>query len=372
MPIATISHPARCRRARHRRADAPAAVDQRRPAPAGSSTLMTWTSIPRDAAEDVVDDRSPDELGRAVTGRWRRGRAGWRSPRRAKSVSGRRDVGPDDLVVGAAEALEQGPVLVQALDRALGEAVARAARGRRCRSPRVRVAMRAARRMSWSPLGRAGERDDHPLARLPRVEDAVRGLVLVEGLVDLVGDPHQGQLAERTEVAEPEVVAEGGIDLLRRRRCCRGPSAGAGPPGPCRRARPGRRCRATSSGIVSRCVTPVMRSTTSLSDSRCWMLSVEMTSMPGVAELLDVLPPLLVAGAGGVGVGELVDEGHGRRPADHRLGVHLLERRAPVGDRPAGDDLEPLELRRGVRAPVGLDVGRPRRRCRARPGGGPR
>ena len=38
------------------------------------------------------------------------------------------------------------------------------------------------------------------------------------------------------------------------------------------------------------------------------MFTVEITSMPGVEQLLDVLPALLVARPGHVGVGELVDE----------------------------------------------------------------
>ncbi|CAM5462554.1 hypothetical protein STANM309S_05976 [Streptomyces tanashiensis] len=38
--------------------------------------------------------------------------------------------------------------------------------------------------------------------------------------------------------------------------------------------------RTTSSGTVSRCRTPVMASTTSPRDSRCWMLTVETTSIP--------------------------------------------------------------------------------------------
>src|SRR6266567_1153990 len=38
--------------------------------------------------------------------------------------------------------------------------------------------------------------------------------------------------------------------------------------------------RTIASGIVSCCLTPVIRSTTSFTDSRCCMLSVEMTSMP--------------------------------------------------------------------------------------------
>ena len=47
--------------------------------------------------------------------------------------------------------------------------------------------------------------------------------------------------------------------------------------------------RTTASGTVSRCLTPVIRSTTSLTDSRCWMLTVVITSMPASSGLVDVL-----------------------------------------------------------------------------------
>ena len=40
--------------------------------------------------------------------------------------------------------------------------------------------------------------------------------VLLEADVDLVGDPQQRQLAQRAEVAGPEVVGERGVDLVGR------------------------------------------------------------------------------------------------------------------------------------------------------------
>jgi len=46
------------------------------------------------------------------------------------------------------------------------------------------------------------------------------------------------------------------------------------------------------SGTVSWTVIPVIRSTTSLTDSRCWMFIVVITSNARVADLLDVLPAL--------------------------------------------------------------------------------
>ncbi len=35
-------------------------------------------------------------------------------------------------------------------------------------------------------------------------------------LVDLVGQPEQGELAQRGEVAHPEVIGQGGVDLVGR------------------------------------------------------------------------------------------------------------------------------------------------------------
>src|SRR5437764_554095 len=64
--------------------------------------------------------------------------------------------------------------------------------------------------------GRAGDGDYDPLASLPLPSDAVGFAVGGQGLVDAVGDPHQGQLAQGAEVAFPEVVGERGVDLLRR------------------------------------------------------------------------------------------------------------------------------------------------------------
>ena len=65
-------------------------------------------------------------------------------------------------------------------------------------------------------VGGAGQRDEHALARLPRLFDPVAPAVLGEPLVDAVGEPGERELAKRGEVAEPEVVGERGVDPLRR------------------------------------------------------------------------------------------------------------------------------------------------------------
>ena len=85
------------------------------------------------------------------------------------------------------------------------------------------------------------------------------------------------------------------------------------------------------------------------------MFSVEMTVIPGVEELVDVLPALLVARAGNVRVRELVDERDLGPAREDRVDVHLLERRAAVLDGAAWDDLEVADLLRGPLATVGLD-----------------
>ena len=59
-------------------------------------------------------------------------------------------------------------------------------------------------------------RDDDALAGLPRPLDAVRLHVVLERVVDLVGHPEQCELPERGEVAGAEVVGERGVDPLRR------------------------------------------------------------------------------------------------------------------------------------------------------------
>src|SRR6478735_3133645 len=98
--------------------------------------------------------------------------------------------------------------------------------------------------------------------------------------------------------------------------------------------------RTTSSGTVSRCLTPVIRSTSSLIDSRCWMLTVVMTSIPAARH---------------VRVRELVDQHDGGLAGQDRVGVHLGERRAPVVDLLTRHHFEPLEHREGPGATVGLD-----------------
>ena len=188
-------------------------------------------------------------------------------------------VGARDLVVLATELGQQPPLVVERAALRPAQPVGR---------PHVHadeLAVRSRRHARRPPdhvvtTGRAGDRDDDAFARLPGTGDAVGLAVFLERLVDPVGEPHQGELAQRAQVALAEVVGEGGVDLLRRVDVAvrHAPANGLGrhvdeldlrrPTAP------------TASGIVSCCLIPVICSTTSFIDSRCCTFTVEMTSIP--------------------------------------------------------------------------------------------
>ena len=58
------------------------------------------------------------------------------------------------------------------------------------------------------------ECDQHAFAGLPRFGDLVLVPVVLQRIVDLVGHPQQCELAQSSEIAYSEVVAECGIDLV--------------------------------------------------------------------------------------------------------------------------------------------------------------
>jgi hypothetical protein len=64
------------------------------------------------------------------------------------------------------------------------------------------------------PLRAAGERDHHALTGGPGVEDALVGAVALQRLVHPVRQPQQGQLAQRRQVAGPEITGQRGVDLV--------------------------------------------------------------------------------------------------------------------------------------------------------------
>ena len=214
-------------------------------------------------------------------------------------------------------------------------------------------------------LRTAGERDDDPLAGLPDVVDVVLGLVATQPLVDAVGEPEQRQLPQRGQVADPEVVAQGGVDPLGRVDVA------------VREAPPQRlRGHVHELDLVGAADDGVghgflLGDAGDLLDDVVEALQVldvdgGQHMDAGVEDLVDVLPALGVLRAGHVGVCQLVDH-HDLRPADQdRLDVELGQRDPAVGDLLPGQDLEALELLSGARPAVRLhqpndDVGAPGR-----------
>ena len=66
------------------------------------------------------------------------------------------------------------------------------------------------------PARRTRQRHDDPFTRFPRVRDGMAFAVLLERIVDPVGDPQEGELAEGAEIADPEVAAQRSVDPLGR------------------------------------------------------------------------------------------------------------------------------------------------------------
>ena len=173
-------------------------------------------------------------------------------------------------------------------------------------------------------------------------------------LVDPVGNPEQRELPQRAEVAGAEVVAERGVDPLGRVDVAvRHPAADrlrrhvdeldlVGPADD----RVGDRLLLLDAGDLLDDVV-----------ERLEMLDVERRDHvdAGVEQRLDVLPPLLVARPGNVGVRELVDQRDLGPAGEDRVDVHLLECRAAVVERPPRHDLEAADLRGRLRPAVGLD-----------------
>nr|BFE73563.1 hypothetical protein GCM10020092_068640 [Actinoplanes digitatis] len=266
----------------------------------------------------------------------------------------RRDVPAHDLVVGAAEALDQDPLSGQRRRVGTGQAVvARYMHGQQVGTLGA-VGDPGGPADQGVALRAAGERDDDAFPGLPGGVDPVGGAVGVELVVDLVGEPEQGQLAQGGEVAGAEVVAERGVDLLR-------PVDVAVRHPPAQRLRGhvdqldllGGADHRVGHGLA-------LLDAGDLRDhvvERLQVLHVDrrQNGGTGVEQFLHVLPALGVAAARHVGVGQFVHHGHRGGPVQERVQVHLGEIGPTVGHPTAGDHLQVADHRGGVRAAVRLD-----------------
>ena len=293
----------------------------------------------RDALPARPAARTHDDLGRVE---------------RACSLEERRaDVAPGDLVVAPSELLDQ---LVLALEEL----------GRRCREPVLRddvnpdeLALGPLRYPRGSadqriPVGRAGQRDDDSLARLPRLVDVVAVAVLLERLVHPIADPRERELAESRQVSGPEEVGERGVDAL-----------GLVHVAPCEPVAESDGSEIHELDLVS-AASDLVRDRLALLDTRdllddvvqrLQVLDVHRRDDRDARchELLDVLPSLLVPRAGDVRVRQLVHERDVGLASEDGVHVHLLEGAVAVGDPSPRNHLEVGDLGGGLRSSVRLD-----------------
>ncbi len=159
-----------------------------------------------------------------------------------------------------------------------------------------------------SPLGKPGEPDHDTFAASP-TRRRCRGR---RGSWSATPRPGRRPTAGRVRAARRGCPV-GSSWRARRRparpgRCCRAPCVAGSPRAPCRRARSGRPCARRRRAPSRAAAMPVMREIDVV--ERLEVLDVERRDHvdAGVEQLLDVLPALLVARSGRVGVGVLVDE----------------------------------------------------------------
>ena len=292
-------------------------------------------------ANHTVDHRAAHQLPESRAAR--RAEDELRGVQRARRVDERLGhVRADDLAELAAHLLDKPPLAFELLRRADGQSilgadvdgyeVALGPLGHPRGAPDEALALRLSR-----------ERDEHALARLPRLLDSVAFAVGPQALLHPIGDPQQRELAQRREVARPEVVRERHVDPLRRVDVA---------PRQARAHRLGREVDELQlvcpphDLVGDRLPLPDARDLLDHVVQRLEVLDVQRRDHVDarLEQLLDVLATLLVARAGHVGVGELVDESDLRPTREQRVEVELLERLPPILEAAPRQHLEVADL----------------------------
>ena len=177
--------------------------------------------------------------------------------------------------------------------------------------------------------------------------------VQLEGLVDVVGHPQQRQLTQGGEIAQPKIVRQGSVDPLRGVDVTRGESVAQGL---------GREIHdlhlvgVAQHGVGDRLALDDPGDLFDDVVERLDVLDVHRRDDvdPGVEQILDVLPTFGVIGARGVGVGQLVDQGHLGVTPQEGPDVHLVELDPAVVHLPTRYLGQALGHPGGHGAPVGL------------------
>jgi hypothetical protein len=203
------------------------------------------------------------------------------------------DIGADHLVVGASKVFHQRSLTGQMCGVATAEAVT--TDNVHCEQISTLGPGRDARRPTNQgfALGTSGQRNNHPLTCFPLGADVVIGTVVIELLIDLAGHPEERQLTQGGEVADSEVVAQGGIDRLRRI------DIAVHQPSPQRFRRHINQLnllRLSNYGVRYSLLLPYASDLVDNIIERLEMLHVDCGDYrdPGIQQFLDVLPSLLV------------------------------------------------------------------------------
>ena len=203
-------------------------------------------------------------------------------------------------------------------------------------------------------LGTGADAHEHALGHRPGLGDGVIAHVGLHLRVHAVGRPPQGQLPERDQVALAEEVLDRLLGLLREvdlaflqalDQLVGGQVHQLDLVGPLEH-RVRHRLAHDDAGDLRHEVVEALE-----------VLDVErgVDVDAGVDELEHVLPPLGVARALGIAVGELVHQNDARPAGQGRVEIEFLERAAAVGNLPGREDLQSLEKGLRLHPAVGLD-----------------
>ncbi|MDI2023128.1 hypothetical protein PJL18_03676 [Paenarthrobacter nicotinovorans] len=200
-------------------------------------------------------------------------------------------------------------------------------------------------------FGAPGQSNDDALAGRPTFLDLVLCPVARQSFVHTVSEPEQRQFPQCCQVAHPEVIGQGSVDLVGIVDLA------------IAQALPEQLGRNVHQMDLVSAAHDVVRDGFGLLDVGDGADNIAQGGQvlhvhrgqdidAGVQQFLNVLPALLVPAPGNVGVGILVHDRGVWAPGQDRVQVHLFEGASPVLDGPGRHDLKPLGERLGIGASV--------------------
>ncbi|CAH0288849.1 hypothetical protein SRABI128_03839 [Microbacterium sp. Bi128] len=254
-------------------------------------------------------------------------------------------------VVAAAQVQDQAALGFQRLGRLLGEAIGGPDVDRQQVPTADAVEDPGPAADQDFSFGAAGQPDHDAFPGRPAFVDALFGPVLGQALVHPVGEPQQSQFTQCREVAQAEIVREGGVDLVGSVDLAVAQALAEQLGGDVHEVD---LVRLPDDGVRHRLrLVDIGDGADNVAQGR-QMLDVDGGEHvdAGIQKRIDVLPALGIAAAGDVGVGVFVHDRGPWRPGQDSVEVHLLELRVPVGQLPGWNDFESLQQRPCLAAAV--------------------